>query len=92
MPPSPHQLQSSVDPLSQQIQNSVDAHYPTKVTWDKGASTFDKEVMCDFPQRLIKPPNLNKLRASTAPRYVKPEALDQLKEWIKENPIPYWHL
>ena len=29
------------------------------------------------------------LRASTAPRYVKPQALDQLEEWMKENPIPY---
>jgi hypothetical protein len=29
------------------------------------------------------------LRASTAPRHVKPQALDQLEEWIKEKPIPY---
>ena len=28
-------------------------------------------------------------RASTAPRYVKPQALDQLEEWMKEKPIPY---
>jgi hypothetical protein len=24
-----------------------------------------------------------------APRYVEPQALDQLEEWIKEKPIPY---
>ncbi len=29
------------------------------------------------------------LRASTTPRYVKTQALDQLQEWMKENPIPY---
>ena len=29
------------------------------------------------------------LRTSTAPRYVKPQALDQLEEWMKEKPIPY---
>jgi hypothetical protein len=28
-------------------------------------------------------------RVSTAPRYVKPKALDQLEEWMKEKPIPY---
>jgi hypothetical protein len=27
------------------------------------------------------------LRASTVPRYVKPQALDQLEEWMKEKPI-----
>ncbi len=29
------------------------------------------------------------LRVSTTPRYVKPQSLDQLEEWMKENPIPY---
>jgi hypothetical protein len=27
------------------------------------------------------------LRVSTVPRYVKPQALDQLEEWMKEKPI-----
>jgi hypothetical protein len=27
------------------------------------------------------------LRASTAPRFVKPQTLDQLEEWMKEKPI-----
>jgi hypothetical protein len=26
---------------------------------------------------------------STSSRYVKPPALDQLEDWMKENPIPY---
>jgi hypothetical protein len=29
------------------------------------------------------------VRASTTQRYDKPQGLDQLEEWIKENPIPY---
>jgi hypothetical protein len=29
------------------------------------------------------------LRASTAPRYVKPLTLDQLEEWMIEKSIPY---
>jgi hypothetical protein len=29
------------------------------------------------------------VRASTAQRYGKPQALDQLEEWIKETPISY---
>ncbi len=33
--------------------------------------------------------NVEQLRTSTAPRYVKPQDFDQLEEWIKENPIPY---
>jgi hypothetical protein len=28
-------------------------------------------------------------RVSTTPRYVKPNELDQLEEWMKEIPIPY---
>ena len=28
-------------------------------------------------------------RASTVRRYGKPQALDQLEEWMKEKPIPY---
>jgi hypothetical protein len=31
----------------------------------------------------------SQVRASTAQRYGKPQALDQLEEWMKENPIPY---
>jgi hypothetical protein len=43
------------------------------------------------PLRLTNEASVEQLRvrASTAPRYVKPQALDQLEEWIKENPIPY---
>ena len=28
-------------------------------------------------------------KASTLQRYGKPQALDQLEEWMKEKPIPY---
>jgi DNA-binding GntR family transcriptional regulator len=33
----------------------------------------------------------SQVRASTVQRYYdgKPQALDQLEEWMKENPIPY---
>ncbi len=31
----------------------------------------------------------SQVRASTVQRYGKPQALDQLEEWMKENPIPY---
>ena len=39
--------------------------------------------------RLSNEATTEQLRVSTAPRYVKPQALDQLEEWIKEKPIPY---
>ena len=39
--------------------------------------------------RLSNEATAEQLRASTAPRYVKPQALDQLEEWMKEKPIPY---
>ena len=44
---------------------------------------FEKQM------RLNNEATAEQLRASTAPRYVKPQALDQLEEWMKENPIPY---
>ena len=31
----------------------------------------------------------SQVRASTVQRYGKPQALYQLEEWMKENPIPY---
>jgi hypothetical protein len=39
--------------------------------------------------RLSHEATTEQLKASTAPRYVKPQALDQLEEWMKEKPIPY---
>ena len=45
--------------------------------------SFEKEL------RLANETSAEQLRVSTAPRYVKPKALDQLEEWMKENPIPY---
>ncbi len=44
---------------------------------------FEKQM------RLSNEATAEQLRASTAPRYVKPQALDQLEEWMKEKPIPY---
>ncbi len=44
---------------------------------------FEKE-MC-----LTNETNTEELKVSTSPRYVKPKVLDQLEEWMKENPIPY---
>ena len=45
--------------------------------------SFEKELC------LADETSTEQLRVSTAPRYVKPEALDQLEEWMKEKPIPY---
>jgi hypothetical protein len=39
--------------------------------------------------RLSHEATTEQLKASTAPRYVKPQVLDQLEEWMKEKPIPY---
>ena len=44
---------------------------------------FEKQM------RLSNEATEEQLRSSTAPRYVKPQALDQLEEWMKEKPIPY---
>ena len=44
---------------------------------------FEKEL------RLANETSAEQHRVSTAPRYVKPKALDQLEEWMKEKPIPY---
>ena len=44
---------------------------------------FEKELC------LANETSVEQHRVSTAPRYVKPKALDQLEEWMKENPIPY---
>ena len=44
---------------------------------------FEKQM------RLSNEETAEQLRASTAPRYVKSQALDQLEEWMKEKPIPY---
>ena len=52
------------------------------------ASRVDEDPF-EKQMRLTHESSAEQLRASTAPRYVKPQALDQLEEWIKENPIPY---
>ena len=44
---------------------------------------FEKQI------RLRNEATTEQLRGSTTPRYVKPQALDQLEEWMKEKPIPY---
>ena len=44
---------------------------------------FEKQM------RLSNEATAEQLRASTAPRYVKPQPLDQLEEWMKKKPIPY---
>ena len=44
---------------------------------------FEKQM------RLSNEATTEQLRASTAPRYVKSQTLDQLEEWMKEKPIPY---
>jgi hypothetical protein len=45
---------------------------------------FEKEICLDNET------SAEELRVSTTPRYVKPQALDQLEKWIKEKPIPYF--
>ena len=44
---------------------------------------FEKEL------RLANETSAEQHRVSTGRRYVKPKALDQLEEWMKEKPIPY---
>ncbi len=44
---------------------------------------FEKEL------RLANETITEQHRVSTSPTYVKPKALDQLEEWMKEEPIPY---
>ena len=44
---------------------------------------FEKQI------RLTNEVSAQQLRVSIVPRYVKPQTLDQLEEWIKEKPIPY---
>ncbi len=44
---------------------------------------FEKEL------RLANEPSAEQHRVSTTPRDVKPKALDQLEDWMKEKPIPY---
>jgi len=44
---------------------------------------FEKQM------RLSNEATAEQLRASTVPRYVKSQTLDQLEEWMKEIPIPY---
>ena len=39
--------------------------------------------------RLSNEATTEQLRDSATPRYVKPQTLDQLEEWMKEKPIPY---
>ena len=41
---------------------------------------FEKEMRLSYESQV---------RASTVQRYGKPQALDQLEEWMKEKPIPY---
>jgi hypothetical protein len=43
---------------------------------------FEKQML------LANEASAQQLRASTTPRYVKSQALDQLEVWIKEKPIP----
>jgi len=45
--------------------------------------TFEKQI------RLINEASAEQLRSLTTPKYVNPQVLDQLEEWMKETPIPY---
>jgi hypothetical protein len=39
--------------------------------------------------RVDEDPFEKQMRLTNEARYVKPQTLDQLEEWIKEKPIPY---
>jgi hypothetical protein len=63
-----------------------------EMTVEGGASSVGAPVDEDAfekQMRLSNEATTEQLRTSTSPRYVKPQALDQLEEWMKENPIPY---
>ena len=56
---------------------------------DSGETSSVDEDPFEKQMRLTNEVSAQQLRTTTSPRYVKPQALDQLEEWIKENPIPY---
>ncbi len=51
-------------------------------------TVFASRVDEDPFEKQMNETSVEQLRASTGPRYVKPQTLDQLEEWIKEKPIP----
>jgi len=63
-----------------------------EMTVEGGASSVGApadEDAFEKQMRLSNEATTEQLRATTAPRYVKPQPLDQLEEWMKEKPIPY---
>ena len=63
-----------------------------EMTVEGGASSVGTpadEDAFEKQMRLSNEATTEQLRATTAPRYVKPQPLDQLEEWMKEKPIPY---
>ncbi len=63
-----------------------------EMTVEGGASSVGApadEDAFEKQMRLSNEATEEQLRDSTVPRYVKPQALDQLEKWVKENPIPH---
>ena len=60
-----------------------------EMTVEGGASSAGDPADEDPFEKQMRLSYESQVRASTVQRYGKPQALDQLEEWMKENPIPY---
>jgi hypothetical protein len=60
-----------------------------EMTVEGGASSAGDPADEDPFEKQMRLSYESQVRASTAQRYGKPQALDQLEEWMKEKPIPY---
>ncbi len=60
-----------------------------EMTVEGGASSEGDPADEDPFEKQMRLSYESQARASTVRRYGKPQALDQLEEWMKEKPIPY---
>ena len=60
-----------------------------EMTVEGGVSYEGDPADVDLFEKQIRLSYESQVRVSTVRRYGKSQALDQLEEWMKENPIPY---
>ena len=60
-----------------------------EMTVEGGTSSEGDPADEDLFEKQMRLRHESQVRSSTVQRYVKPQALDQLEEWMKEKPIPY---
>ncbi len=71
------------------FKSSGSAEDDVEMTVEGGASSAGAPVDEDPFEKQIRLSYESQVRASTVQRYDKSQTLDQLEEWMKENPIPY---